>query len=101
MNDNIENRPSDFNLFLASDTLLGVLEATHRMTTDEPPADGIERERWFNALHGLAWTGVKAARETNRFLMDASDMHRFPATYADIEADRNCVRETRAVYLVR
>ncbi len=93
--------PEDFNLFRSSDTALGVLESIHRMTIDELPEDDTALECWLNALHGLAWAGLKAARESNRFLAVASDMHRFPATYADIGYGENCVRETSPLYLVR
>lgn len=102
MNDNTKNNPSDFNLFIASDFLLGVLESIHRMTTEEPPEDELERERWMNALYGLAWAGVKTAREMNRFLTVASDMHRLPTTYADIGGEKHGLREpARSFYVVR
>lgn len=95
-------RSSEFNLFLASDAVLGALESIFELT-GEVPAKGEESTRWLNALTGLAWSGRQAARDMNSFLHDASDTHRFPATYDDLEPggeEGGGVRDTRGVYLV-
>ena len=36
----------------------------------------------------------------NSFLYDASDMHRFPKDYSDIESDTKGVKEPAALYVV-
>lgn len=93
-------RSSDFNLFLSSDVVFGTLEALYEKMADVPTEEP-QRTEWINAITGLASAGLKAAREMNAFLYEASDRHRFPSTYADIESDENCVRETPPLYLVR
>lgn len=98
---NKNSQLSDFNLFLSSDALLGVLEAMHEMMA-EMPTDGTEaRTLWLNSLTGLAWMGRNVAREMNVFLYKASDCHRFPNTYADIESSFDGVKETATVYAIR
>ena len=91
---------SDFNLFLASDAVLGTLESIYEMMAEVPAENASERTRWVNALTGLAWAGRSAAREMNAFLYDASDMHRFPKDYSDIESDVEGVKEMAALYVV-
>lgn len=91
---------SDFNLFLASDAVLGTLESIYEMLAEIPAESSSERTRWANALTGLAWAGRGAAREMNTFLYDASDRHRFPKDYSDIESDPTGVKETTALYVI-
>lgn len=93
-------RSSDSNIFLASDTALGVLEAIYELTGEIPAEGTPAHARWINSLTGLAWTGRRTAREMNAFLYEASDMHRFPKDYADIEYDENEVREHTPFYAV-
>lgn len=94
------SRNSDFNLFLASDAVLGTLESIYEMTAEVPAEGTAEHARWVNALTGLAWAGRSAAREMNAFLYDASDRHRFPKEYSDIESDVKSVKEQAALYVV-
>lgn len=89
---NKNSRSSDFNLFISSDVTFGTLEAIGEKMADVP-TDEPERTEWVNAITGLASAGLKAAREMNAFLYEASDMHRFPSTYADIVVEKNCIRE--------
>jgi len=98
---NNSKRNSDFNLFLASDAVLGTLESIYEMMAEIPAEGSAEHTRWANALTGLAWTGRGAAREMNAFLYEASDRHRFPKSYSDIESDAEGVKETAAIYAIR
>lgn len=102
MSEKTSDRSADFNLFLASDAVLGALRSIFDLTSDIPDKEQ-ERMLWLNALTGLAWSGHTAARELNKFLHEASDMHRFPNTYRDLEGgeDEHGVRETSAIYLVK
>ena len=104
MKDKSNQRPSEFSLFLASDAVLGALESIFELTGDVPSTvEEEERTRWLNALTGLAWSGRQAARDMNDFLHEASDKHRFPTTYDDLEPegdDSDGVNDTRGVYLV-
>lgn len=92
---------SDFNLFLSSDAVLGTLESIYEMMAEIPAESSSERTRWANALTGLAWAGLGAARKMNTFLNDASDMHRFPKDYSDIGSGDEGVKETAALYAIR
>ena len=56
------SRNSDFNLFLTSDAVLGTLDSIYEMMAEIPAEDSSDRERWVNALTGLAWAGRGAAR---------------------------------------
>lgn len=100
---NKNSSSSDFNLFLASDAQLGVLEAIYELMAEIPAGGTPAHTQWANALTGLAWAGRRAAREMNVFLTEASDLHRFPTTYSEIvpDAERNTVRESAAVYSIR
>lgn len=91
---------SEFNLFLASDAALGVLEAIYELTGEVPAEGTPAHTRWINSLTGLAWTGRRTAREMNAFLYKASDRHRFPKEYAEIEPGYEGVKETAALYVV-
>lgn len=95
-----DSKLSEFNLFLASDAALGVLEAIYELTGEVPAENSAEHTRWINSLTGLAWTGRNTAREMNVFLYEASDRHRFPKDYSDIESG-NGVKEPRALYAVQ
>ena len=95
------SRNSDFNLFLASDAVLGTLESIYEMMAEIPAESSSERTRWANALTGLAWAGRGAARDMNAFLYEASDRHRFPKDYSDIESEPAGVKETAAIYAIR
>ena len=86
MESNNSNRAPDFNLFLAADAVQGTLEAIFEMTGDIP-AEETELNRWFGSLSGLTWAVRRAAREVHEFLGEASDRHRIPSTYAQLERD--------------
>lgn len=98
MTDHIE-RSSSFNLFLAAGSLLGILDALFEMSGDVPETEP-ELTRFHAKLSGLTASGRRIARELQDFLHEASDRHRFPYTYAQLESsDENMVRETPPLYL--
>ncbi len=94
---NKNNRSPDFNLFLSSDITFGTLEALNEKMADIPTVEP-ERTEWINAVAGLVSAGLKAAREMNAFLYEASDRHYFPNTYSDIEPDFEGVKEPTLIY---
>ena len=78
-----------------------MLEAIYEMLAEVPAEHSPERARWINGLMGLAWVGRNAARELNAFIYAASDAHRFPCSYSDIESDDlQGVKEAPAIYAV-
>lgn len=44
--------------------------------------------------------GPQEAREMNAFLYEASDRHRFPKEYAEIESGYEGVKETAGIYAI-
>ena len=88
--------PIDLQLFYTPDKVYGMIDAygeevraSYRLfeMTGDIPAEETELNRWFGSLSGLTWAGRRAAREVHEFLGEASDRHRIPSTYAQLERD--------------